>query len=387
MTVIAAFGLATIASAWLWASFRGSDDRLPAGRYEPVPEPHWEVAPERARAIRDDALARARVWREPAVPIERADFTGNPGEDGGLTVGDPFACKFFPRAVSGTTPKFDCVLPTGRVVKVKYGGTAENHAEIAGSRLLEALGFGADHMYVVPRVRCFGCPLSPFRAYQALEFARMDEAYTRRIDYTVYRDFQWAAVERRFQAASIDTADVKGWSFYELDRIDPARGGSSRAEVDALRLMAVFLHHWDNKSENQRLVCLTAPGEAPNGPCPRPFAFVQDVGSTFGPLKVDFERWSRRPVWTDPATCAVDMKDMPYAGATFTATRISEEGRLFLADKLGRLSKAQIRALFSAARFAEYHSPRDAGSDVGNWVVAFRQKVREIADRPPCPPG
>jgi hypothetical protein len=215
----------------------------------------------------------------------------------------------------------------------------------------------------------------------------MHEAYTRRIDYTFYRDFRWPAVEQRFQAASVDTADVKGWAFFELDKIDAARGGSSRAEVDALRLMAVFLHHWDNKSENQRLVCLSKPEDGPNGPCPHPFAFVQDLGSTFGPEKVNFIRWTTRPVWTDPATCAVDLDDMPFGGATFAAIRIGEDGRRFLADKLQRLSEAQIRALFTAARFAEYHSPRDPGADISNWVIAFQQKVRQIADRPPCPPS
>jgi hypothetical protein len=387
MTILGAGGLGALAAAWLFVAYTVSDDRLPAGRYEPIEEPHWKVAPEKAEEIRADALARARVWRPPPVPIEQADLTRNAADDDddGLEVTDPLACKFFPRAISGTTPKFDCVMPAGQVVKVKYGGTAENHAEIAGSRLLAALGFGADRMVIVPRVRCFGCPISPFRTYQALELARMHERYTRGIDYTFYRDFRWAAVERRFQAASIDTPEVKGWAFYELDRIDPARGGSPRSEVDALRLMAVFLHHWDNKSENQRLVCLAHPREEANGPCPEPFAFVQDLGSTFGPAKVEYARWSSRPVWTDPATCTVDMKDMPFGGATFGSARISEEGRLFLGDKLRRLSPAQVRGLFTAARFPEYHSRRDPGASPDNWVAAFQRKVREIVDRPPCP--
>ena len=39
--------------------------------------------------------------------------------------------------------------------------------------------------------------------------------------------------------------------------VDPSKGGAPRAHVDALRLLAVFLAHWDNKAENQRLVCLS----------------------------------------------------------------------------------------------------------------------------------
>ena len=64
---------------------------------------------------------------------------------------------------------------------------------------------------------------------------------------------------------------------------------------------------------------------------------------------------------------------------------ISEAGRVFLADRLKRLSEAQVRALFVAARFPEYHSGKGAGADAGSWVRAFQAKVREIADRAPCP--
>jgi hypothetical protein len=378
--------VALFTAAWLWASYRTSDQRLPAGQYEPRTDPSWKVADHEAAAIRADALARARVWRSPAEPIESADFTRNSGDTDTLDPAHALSCKFLPRATSGTTPKFDCILPGGGVVKVKYGATAEIHAEVAAARLLAALGFGADRMYVLPLVRCFGCPVSPFRSYQALELARVDGAYTRQIDFDHYRDFQWTAVERRFKGSSIEAGDVEGWAFYELDKIDPARGGSSRAEVDALRLMAVFLHHWDNKSENQRLVCLDAPGEGNNGRCPNPFAFVQDVGSTFGPNKVNLESWRTRRVWRNAATCEVTMEDMPFGGATFATTRISEEGRRFLADKLGRLREEQIRTLFEAARFPAYHSRRDPGADVRSWVRAFQAKVAEIADRAPCPP-
>jgi hypothetical protein len=385
-TVLTAVVLLLLAAGiWVWAAHRSSDARLPPGTYEPLAEPHWTVPADKAREIRDDALARARVWREPAEPIGSVDLTRNPGDDDPLDATDPISCKFLPRLTRGTTPKFDCILPDGEVLKVKYGGTAEIHGEVAASRLLAALGFGADRMYLVPRVRCFGCPISPFRSYQALEMARMNEAYTRRIDYASHRDFEWPAVERRFKAPTIDTDDTKGWGLYELDKIDPGRGGSSRAHVDGLRLMAAFLHHWDNKAENQRLVCLSDAEAEGNGPCPAPLALLQDLGSTFGPNKVNFESWSTRPLWSDPATCEVNMKDMPFAGATFGAPRISEEGRRFLGGKLQQLSEAQIRALFTAARFPEYHSRKDAGADVTNWVRAFQQKVREIADREPCP--
>jgi hypothetical protein len=114
---------------------------------------------------------------------------------------------------------------------------------------------------------------------------------------------------------------------------------------------------------------------------------MQDLGSTFGPNKVNLEAWRSRPVWRDAAACEVSMDDLPFAGATFPAMRISEDGRQFLAGKLALLTEDQIRALFTGARFREHHSPREAGADVESWVRAFQQKVREIADRGPCPPS
>ena len=54
------------------------------------------------------------------------------------------------------------------MVKVKYG-SAERHAEIAATRLLTALGFGADRMYLVPHLRCEGCPPFPFHTMWELQ--------------------------------------------------------------------------------------------------------------------------------------------------------------------------------------------------------------------------
>jgi hypothetical protein len=372
-------------SAWVRSEVR-QGERLPPGDYEPRPLRDWEVPPAEAAAVRDDALSRARVWLPPASPIARADLARNPGDRDPLDTSKTLPCRFLPSAAGGTTPKFDCVLEGGEIVKVKYGGSAELPAEVAAARLLAALGFASDRMYVFPHVRCFGCPASPFRTYQVLDAARIRELYDRQIDYARWTDFHWVTVERRFRGATIATDEVKGWSFDELDRIDRAAGGASPAEVDALRLLAVFLHHWDNKSENQRLVCLTAPRAGGNGRCPEPFALLQDVGATFGPDKVDLRRWAARPLWSDAATCTVDMDDLPFGGATFRRVRIGEDGRRFLAERIGQLSDTQVRGLFAAARFPEFHGAGHPAADPAAWAEAFRAKVGALADRPPCPP-
>jgi hypothetical protein len=141
--------------------------------------------------------------------------------------------------------------------------------------------------------------------------------------------------------------------------------------VDAFRLMAVFLHHWDNKSRNQGLVCV----DSKSADCEHPVAMIKDAGGSFGPKRVDVEKWTATPVWADEARCIVSMKEMPYGGATFKDVQISEGGRRLLGDRLKQLMPAQIASLFKAA----------ALDDVPRWVAAFHDKVQQISNRKPCP--
>ena len=68
-------------------------------------------------------------------------------------------CRHVEKDTSGKTPKFTCLMG-GDELKVKYGrDNGEIYAEVAASRLLWALGFGADRVYPV-RVICTGCPES-----------------------------------------------------------------------------------------------------------------------------------------------------------------------------------------------------------------------------------
>ena len=109
------------------------------------------------------------------------------------------------------------------------------------------------------------------------------------------------------------------------------------------------------------------------------------MGQTFGPRAVDLDGWSRGRIWADAATCRVDMKALPYQGATFGEAHIGEAGRRFLGDLLRQLSHAQIVALFKGARFATYVRQSERGRDEENWAAAFEDRVRQIVDHPPCP--
>ena len=175
-----------------------------------------------------------------------------------------------------------------------------------------------------------------------------------------------------------------GWTWDELEKVDPKQG-ASRTEIDALRLLAVFLSHWDTKSENQRLVCLS-PVTDRSTRCDKPFAILHDLGATFGPNKMALDHWRETPIWSDPARCGVSMSELPYDGGTFKDVTITEGGRALLARQLQALSRDQITALFESARFPEYGGLVKAhGSAADEWVQAFESKVREIAQAGPCP--
>lgn len=368
---------------------------LPATGYEARPREHSLDLPRgRAEELRRDALARAVLWSDPE-PVRG-------GGPEALARAGEAACRFHLAKVDGTTPKFLCVFEGGEVFKVKYGANPEIHTEVAATRLLRALGAGADSVFLLERLRCFGCPDDPQAMLRCI--SPRFEDWVRscapiygertatgglevRIDYGRYVDFAPVAVERRLDARTVADSGGAGWGFDELDRV---QGDHGRAQRDALRLVAVLLDNWDTQRDNQRLVCLDAHPDPARG-CRHPLAYMQDVGASFGrgsgrgaQRKLDLEGWRSVPVWKDEAACVVKLDAPPFRAPTFGEAVISERGRLFLARRLRRLGEGEVRDAFAAAGFGE--SPRAlAGGDLDDWVRVFQDKVRQISERKPCP--
>jgi hypothetical protein len=343
---------------------------------ESTDQPLREDKREVSDSERAELLARARIWRQPRVAVSRASLEGHTLEE--------VSCRFDLSEPGGTTPKFDCILENGDEVRIKYGNGPEVPAEAAATRLLRALGFPADDVTLVRRLRCYGCPEEPFSTMKAVGITQAEPLYEKLVDYSDYEDFEWVAMEQKFNARPVETDTTEGWSFFELDTIEPARGGAPRTHVDALRIIAVLLAHWDNKAENQRLVCLT-PDWAEGTPCPSPLLLLQDVGATFGPPKLDLAAWEKAPMWEDRATCTLSMRELPFEGATFGQVHVTDEGRRFIAGLLSQLSDQQLTQLFTHARFAEKRGLFNTSSPVSEWVRVFKAKVRAISDGPACP--
>jgi hypothetical protein len=326
-------------------------------------------------ALRRQVLERAIVWEEPAVAIERADLRSD------HLAPDELTCRFQPGELSGTTAKFDCVLPDGDRIRVKYRGS-ERQGEALATTLLRTLGFGADRVAIVRRIRCLGCPIDPFLTTRIVSSLGGLAPYGRGIDFGRERIFEWVAIEREFPGTPIRIGS-EGWTWWELAALQDSTLGPRRAELDAFFLMAVFLAHWDNKAENQGLVCASDDGAGDTG-CRRPIALIRDAGATFGPRKVRFDGWKAAPIWEDRAACTTSMASLPYGGSTFKRVRISEEGRRFLAGLLTRLSQTQILDLFRGAGmpddalFSDAHPPEA-------WTQLFLARTRQIAGGPRCP--
>jgi hypothetical protein len=342
----------------------------------PVPHvPHTLTLTGPDAAARRNEIMRRAVFA-PGEPEGYGDALAPPGDP--LNGAVP-SCRFRPEPPSGTTPKFDCVFDNGDLVKVKYGHDPEIHAEVAATRLLRMLGYPSDFVTIIPRLRCYGCPRHPFvvmHLRHTLHLAFIpDEA---RAGYT---DFEWVAVERKFPAPAIQTDSIEGWEWREL-----AASAAPRADIDALRLTAAFLAHWDNKGSNQRLVCLDDPPPAAADACARPVAMIQDVGASFGPMKMNLARWRDLPIWYDRASCLVSMRALPFEGATFEDAYISEEGRQLMAQRLSAIADADIERVFADARFPQYQAGTDDQRDLLAWTAAFKHRARQIIDAR-CPDG
>lgn len=334
--------------------------------------------------MREEAFSRARVWSNPEIPIAHFDFAANPPR--GFQISDDVSCRFVIQKLSGRTQKFHCQMPDGRIFKVKYGAqNAELQAEVAGTRLLRALGFSADDMFVVHAVHCDGCPRFPFHSLRCNETLALPAlCFGGPLAADGVRTFTSAVIERRFEGTVIEGFEDQGWNWYELNRIDASRGGATRAEVDAFRLLAVVLAHWDNKAANQRLICPTG-RELPDGQCAGPVAMIQDLGATFGPIRVDLPSWRATPVWRDRAACTISMRALPYDGATFPDVSVSDAGRLMIVRLLEQLSHHQLRDLFKASRITSYDGIDGEGRDPDAWARVFEDKVRQLREGGPCP--
>ena len=358
---------------------------------------------------RFDAIRRASVWT--ATDVATMNMRTGRGGPGSFDANALVECVYVEKDLSGNTPKFTCALPTGEQLKVKYGAAnGEVYAEVAATRLLWALGYGADDVYPV-RVRCQGCPADERKSAGAAPQPGSQSSTTPQaqpdtapqpqpgtaptaqsgtLPQDRVRYYEFAAIERRWPGRELEGRRGPGWDWAELDLVDPASGGAPVEQRDALKLLAVLLQHTDSKREQQRIVCLDESAATPAG-CQRPFMLINDLGKTFGKANafnrdasgsVNLEAWRNVQVWADDRGCRARLAKS--VTGTLDNPVISEGGRAFLAERLNRLTDAQLHDLFTVARFPSRQGPdMDDGEarEVGAWVAAFKDKAAQVQAR------
>ena len=366
-------------------------------------------------AERMSYVQEAQVWQRPPWIDAQMNFSSQ------LRLLDGPASKDFPslradqqiecqyvhqESINGRTPKFYCEIDWNgkkEKIKVKYGAqNGELYAEVAASRLLWALGFKADGVFPVRSVLCKQCPSQdPFRNPSGQPR-----------DYF----FQFAVIERKYSGVKIEQQENQGWAWDEILRgYEPQSLNNlsqslrqqkllMKTQRDALRLLAVFLQHADNKPEQQRLVC---EGVQVNQRCEGATGLlIQDLGATFGggsfgllgnitqDSKMNSNEWSKVSLWKNPAQCQAFMSKSFVGSSSLVHPIVSDEGRLFLAKLLqgfisGQAGRERLSQLFRVSR-ADYRMAMINHPGVqqltvqmiqienDRWSTFFTRKVEEI---------
>ena len=358
------------------AATRAPVDELGLGQRASAEKPKKKTtgSPKKELTTKEARLAfirKAQVWAP--THVSEMDLRAGPQGADAFQPNEAVTCDYVEKkTLPGTTQKFDCAIGKGDVVKVRYGATnGKVQGAVLASRLLWALGFGADRLYPV-RVTCRGCSSDP---------------WTQRERVNGEQVFDPAAIERKPKGHEMKSENKGGWAWPELDLVDEQQGGAPKAQRDALKLLAVFMQHTDTKPEQERLLCLPK-GRTDDGRCDEPFMMLHDVGLTFGQANVfnrtsvgsvNFDQWSKTPIWKDAAACVGHLSQSNTG--TLGDPKISEAGRQFLADLLMQLTDQQLHDLFEVAR-VDHRSRRPDSAEppatVDEWVTAFKHKRDEI---------
>jgi hypothetical protein len=327
-------------------------------------------------------IRHAQVWHP--TDVSTMDLARGPQGPKSFAPFQTITCDYVEKPRHATTPKFDCALAPGDVVKVKYGqAEGKIYAQVVSTRLFWALGFGTNADYRVT-VQCRNCPADPWNATEP------------RLPLVT---FDHAMVERGLHGEEIAHKPDEGWGFEELSLVDESAGGAPAAQRDALVLLAAFVQHSDNSPNNQRFICLAEGVQTDAGgqaTCTAPFMYIDDLGSTFGrgnfwhqktTARADYGEWSKVPMWEEATGCRAHLKP-GMTEPTLKDPVVSEAGRRFLADLLLQLSDAQIRDMFAAGTIDKrgWPSPRDDRNNgtLEQWVEAFKHRRDEVVNRH-CP--
>ena len=369
-----------------------------------------------SQEYRNQSLKRAKVFvSEPQIT---ADLSVSDTGPGSFKPDDLVECDWdFRQRATATTRKFYCAVRspgprTGAadVIKVKYSRDSINpHEEVfttvLASRLMKVLGFASNRYFLVKRLRCYGCTADPFKDARHMSGLTRYELVRKNFvpdgngqyapDYSKFTDFTYVSILRKV-GTEIQSYRHQGLGYDELSKID-VMSGATAPQIDAFRLLAVFMNHSDNHSSNQALVCLekkkdivTELGDdlGRTSACENPVVEIKDAGVTFGtgyglfsPYRgLALNEWQKAKIWKNDNDCTVDIQGI--RGNSFHAVRISEAGRREFANRLNTLSRQRVTDLFNGIDISTLpFRGHPEYNDVGAWVQVFFDKAQAINNK------
>jgi hypothetical protein len=379
------------------------------------PEKIMEVTPDQRAKL----LNKAHLWTfadpervlsdlDPAFPLKTpigCDFVDPPkNAQGKPDIGD------------GASPKFSCLFldPSAgdghRTLKVKYHpttSTGEARTEVAASLIARAIGLPTDAVRPI-HVQCRNCPAEP---WSYLRTGKLNGPLGTFNDPVASVEFPLKG--RKIVDPTSEDGLEQGWSFPELD----LKSSDQNAQVDALELFLTMIRHLDSKGMNQRLICADKGKSKSPTDCDHPIAFVADFGGTFGEFngltglvstfiskkdkvydKGSLGSWMKHSVFkkTGEKGCEGDIESSRRA--TLKNPKISEQGRLFLLERLNKLYRGTLLSdqtldsslviqIFERARMEStgeiIEDPVTRQQRVvtaRDWAAAFTQKAIEIRE-------
>jgi hypothetical protein len=340
-------------------------------------------------------ISRARLW----VPMNLDDLDARAGRQvkHKILPNDSIVeCTFIPppaTGLGGTTNKFKCDLTKATdangndidiahmKLKVRYDNV-KTYSDVITTRLAWVLGFGSDIETPVRRVVCHGCTKDPFHQKEALSGAT--QTFTQ-VSLEKHMSAVGIAVKGAHYSMEKKGETTAAWYWNELDYVNEGYGRATRAQVDALKLFAVFLEHSDSKAIQNRLLCLQLKSGEAGVVCDDPYIYVHDFGNTLGSdgMKIhplDLKKWESAPIWKEgEGGCVAKLHMIFHDGSGLSDPRISEAGRSFLAERLSDLLKheAMLHDIFDAAHIDEYN---DHGTHytAADWVRVFKARANQI---------
>jgi hypothetical protein len=331
-----------------------------------------QVTPEERFAY----VSRAIVWEPPHIAKLTAESI-RMGEPASLKPDEQISCTYLRKShkeLGGLTPKFECETRDKKTYRIKYGMKA--HTTVVTSRLLWALGFGASISTPV-HVTCDGCSADPWNKPDPIQ------------GKTTFIEAVVQEMKPGKEITITGLAEV-GFSWKkDLPLVSHNNGGATRAQLDALKLVAVLLQHGDSKPANQKLICRPQDYDANENVCRQPYMYIYDLGKSLGSdgLEVhplNFEKWKHQSVFKGKTACIGNLQQNAGNGSEgLTFPRISEEGRLFLAHLLSQFisDRSRVVAMFAVAHM-DVADPRHSADD---WADVFISKAQEIIHHTPCP--